>query len=520
MKVDEMSSAGNHPGPVTDRERFQLLVEGVKEYAILMLDGRGHIVSWNGGAERIKGYAAPEVLGRHFSLFYTDEAIADGHPDRELEIARREGRYEEEGWRVRKDGTQFWAHVLITALEDEHGRLQGFAKVTRDLTERRAAEEAQQRANEQTQRASQAKTDFLSRMSHELRTPLTAVLGFAELLGLDELAPHQREAVDQIRHAGELLLSLVEDLLDISQIEADRLSLSLEPVDVGEVVAQSLELTAPMAVERGSRIVPPPRSDTLLYARADRQRLKQVLLNLLTNAVKYNRPQGTVWLTIGVREERVVISVRDDGHGIDPAAMDRLFMPFERLGAEAGEIAGTGLGLALSQRLVELMNGTITVDSEVGMGSVFQVELAACDAPAATGDRPSVHVAPAAEPRATVLYIEDNPANLRLVEQTLAHAGGVELIPAVRGELGLELAGTHRPDMILLDLHLPDLSGEEVATALKRDPATRDIPIVILSGAAHPEQRRRLLDLGVHAYLTKPFKLAELIDLVTELTRS
>jgi len=515
MELGKVETREGQSEATVERDRFKLLVESVKDYAILMLDPHGRIVSWNQGAELIKGYCAEEVLGRHFSLFYTPEAVEDGHPDRELEIARREGRYEEEGWRVRKDGTRFWANVVITALVDEHGVLRGFGKVTRDLTERRARE-AERVAKELSDRASQAKTEFLSRMSHELRTPLNAVLGFAQLLALDALRPQQREAVEQILRGGELLLGLVEEILDIAQIEADRLAVSLEPVDVAALVTQCLQLAAPMAAERGVGIVPLPRPGNSVYAVADQQRLNQVLLNLLSNAVKYNRPQGGVWLKLRVDDGRVVLSVGDSGRGIDPAKIDRLFTPFERLGAEGGDVAGTGLGLALSKRLVELMGGTITVESELGKGSIFHLSLKSTEAPVAEGLAGSAAATlPAAN--ATVLYIEDNLANMRLVEEILAHAGNVDLISAMQGNLGLELARMHLPDLILLDLHLPDMGGEEIAATLKQADETRDIPIVILSGAAHETHRRRLLDLGVTAYMTKPFRVTEMLELIEQI---
>jgi len=262
MTSDGIERRAGERDLAVQRERFQLLVEGVKDYAILMLDPDGRIVSWNGGAERIKGYSAEEALGRHFSLFYTAEAIEDGHPEVELQIAIAEGRFEEEGWRVRKDGTQFWANVLITPLVGDDGELRGFAKITRDLTERRAEAQERERLQQLAEGASRAKTEFLSRMSHELRTPLNAVLGFAQLLGLDALRPQQREAVDQIERAGELLLALIEEILDISMIEADRLVLSLEPIHVDTVVTQCLQIIAPMAAEHAIQIVPPPRAST------------------------------------------------------------------------------------------------------------------------------------------------------------------------------------------------------------------------------------------------------------------
>ena len=495
-------------------EPFKLLVESVKDYAILMLDPDGRIVSWNSGAERIKGYSAEEAIGRHFSMFYTREAVERDHPDRELEIARREGRYEEEDWRVRSDGSRFWANVIITALYDEHGELRGYGKVTRDMTERRIAQEAQREAMEAVERASRAKTEFLSSMSHELRTPLNAVLGFAQLLALDDLHPRQRDAVDQIAKAGTLLLGLVDEVLDISRIEADRMTVSLEPVHVGALTRECVALAKPMAGEQHVGIFAPPRAQGDVYVVADQQRLKQVVMNLLSNAIKYNRAHGSVRVTVGVEGDRVRISITDTGPGIDAASLHRLFVPFERLVADDSEIAGTGLGLALCKRLVDLMGGTITVDSTPGEGSTFHVNLKRTDGPAL--DAPA-GAAAEARPAATVLYIEDNLANLNLVEQIFERVGNIEIMSAVQGRLGIELARTHQPDLILLDLHLPDIPGEEVAKALRADEATRAIPIVVLSADAYGSKRRSLLALGVDAYLTKPFDVNELTALIGRL---
>jgi CheY-like chemotaxis protein/anti-sigma regulatory factor (Ser/Thr protein kinase) len=276
-----------------------------------------------------------------------------------------------------------------------------------------------------------------------------------------------------------------------------------------------VQIIAPMAAEHGIQIVAPAHQVTDGYAVADQQRLKQALLNLLSNAVKYNSPHGTIWLTLTVDEGRAVISVGDSGPGIDSESIERLFTPFERLGAQHGNVAGTGLGLALSKRLVELMGGTLTVESEVGSGSVFHISLESTTEPDYE-EEPEPAGATRAHMTATVLYIEDNLANLRLVERILAHVGNVEVISAMQGKLGLELARARRPDMILLDLHLPDMPGEQVAATLKQTDETRDIPIVILTAAAHASQRRRLRDLGVHAYVTKPFNVPEMLDLVEQ----
>jgi PAS domain S-box-containing protein len=498
-----------------DDEPFRLLVEGIKDYAILMLAPDGTIESWNAGAERIKGYTAEEALGRHFSMFYAPEAIARGHPEHELEIAAHEGRFEEEDWRVRKDGTRFWASVVITALYDSNGDLRGFGKVTRDMSERRRAQETEREARDAAERASRAKTEFLSGMSHELRTPLNAVLGFAQVLALDALTPQQRDAVDQITKAGQLLLGLVDELLDISRIEAEQMTVSLEPVHLGGLIVECIELIEPIATEYQVQVVAPPRRDTDAYVIADQQRGKQVLMNLLSNAVKYNRAGGTARVVAKVGPERVVVSVSDTGRGLESHELERLFVPFERLGAAASGIAGTGLGLALSKRLVELMNGSISVESTPGVGSVFSIELDRTDGPeidvAAEGEQ--------APPTSTVLYIEDNLANLHLVETLLSRVGGIEVLTAMQGQLGLELARTHTPDLILLDLHLPDMDGEDVARVLRATDVTRAIPIVVLSADAYSSVRRRLLGMGVDGYVTKPFNVAELIALVERLLR-
>ena len=323
-----------------ERERFRLLVDGVKDYAIMMLDTEGRVVSWNTGAERIKGYRSDEVIGRHISLFYTPDAVESRHPDHELTIARDVGRYEEEGWRVRKDGSRFWANVVITALRDEARVLRGFAKVTRDMTERRLSAEAEREAREAAERANRAKTLFLSGMSHELRTPLNAILGFTQLLEFDGLRSDQQEAMEQIRRAGEHLLGLVDELLDVARIEAHQMTVSLEPVAVGAVIGDSIELVGSLAAEHAIRIVTPSAPWPDLYAVADAQRLRQAITNLLSNAIKYNRPNGHARIEAGVRGECVVITIADTGPGIDPAELGQLFEPFERVSATGGAAAG------------------------------------------------------------------------------------------------------------------------------------------------------------------------------------
>lgn len=341
-------------------ERFRLVIEGVRDYGIFTLDGEGTVTSWNPGAERIKGWQAPEILGHHFSQFYPDET-RHFLPAAMLDRARQNGTAEDEGWRVRKDGSLFWANVVITALRDENGELRGFAKITRDMTERRRSEEALRVAREEAIAASLAKSEFLSRTSHELRTPMSAILGFGQLLELDEdqFGEQHRAAITQIMKAGRHLLSLINDLLDITSIEAGGTQLSIEPVDMGEVLAEVHSLAAPIVASARLKFVLDAPAEKLC-AHADRRRVIQVMLNLIANAAKYHGSGTQVRLTCRADGTAIRIEVEDDGDGIDPAAVPRLFTPFDRLGQQnRTRLEGTGLGLALSQKLVQSMGGAI-----------------------------------------------------------------------------------------------------------------------------------------------------------------
>ncbi len=499
-------------------ESFRLMVESVSDYAIVMLDPEGLVVSWNTGAERIKGFHADEIVGKHFASFYTPDAAGEGKPQRDLDLAAGSGRLEDEGWRVRKDGSLFWANIVFTAIRDQAGNLRGFAKLTRDLTERNKVEAALTNAKATAEKANLAKSEFLSSMSHELRSPLNAILGFAQLLESDEPppTPTQAESISQILNAGWYLLELINEILDLATIESGKLSISMEPVSLNEVLLECQSMIEPLAQRRGISMTFPGK-DVQLHVKADRTRLKQVLINLLSNAVKYNRAGGSVTVECNAtRTGHIRVSVTDTGAGLPPEKLAQLFQPFNRLGQEASGEEGTGIGLVVSKRLVELMDGVIGVESTVGSNSVFWVELlstASLSLPAAVDTVAESEPATAAnEATRTLLYVEDNPANLKLIERLIGRRSDLRLLTAIDGARGVQLARSALPDVILMDINLPGISGIEALRILRDDVTTAHIPVLALSANAMPRDIQRGLDAGFFRYLTKPIKVSEFMD--------
>jgi PAS domain S-box-containing protein len=499
-------------------ESFRLMVESVSDYAIVMLDPEGLVVSWNTGAERIKGFLTEEIVGVHFARFYPKDDVERGKPRHDLELAALNGRYEDEGWRVRKDGTMFWANVVFTAIRDQAGELRGFAKLTRDLTERNKVEAILTNARAIAEKANLAKSDFLSSMSHELRSPLNAILGFAQLMESDLPPPSaaQAESIAQILHAGWYLLDLINEILDLAVIESGKLSMSLEPVSLTEVMLECQAMIEPLAQRRGISMTF-PTMDTPQSVRADRTRIKQVLLNLLTNAIKYNQVGGSV--VVGCRLSattgHVRVTVTDTGAGLPPEKLAQLFEPFNRLGQAGNGEEGTGIGLVVSKRLVELMEGVIGVESTVGTGSVFWVELISTAPLTLPFHEKTVVVAPVvaeAAPMRTLLYVEDNPANLKLVEKLVARRRDLRLLSAIDGNRGVELARTCQPDVILMDINLPGISGIEALKILSEDKSTAHIPVIALSANAIPRDIEKGLEAGFFRYLTKPIKVGDFMD--------
>lgn len=508
------------------REKTALL-ESTSE-GIYGVDMQGCCTFMNEAALRMLGYAPEECMGQNMHcLIHHTRADGTHYPLDECFMfqAFRQGKAvrAENELLWRKDGTGFPAFYSSSPIVHD-GVLQGAVITFADISEQKEAERALRRAKEEAEDANRAKSEFLSRMSHELRTPMNSILGFGQLLARHETSEDKRRNIDHIMRAGKHLLRLINEVLELARIEANRLQLSIEPVKLEPIVQEAIGLVRPLAEQHGCMVVDTVIAGEDLFVRADRQRLTQVLLNLLSNAIKYNRPGGSVTLwydsenaAIDGRplEGPVRIHVRDSGRGIPPERLDELFIPFSRLGAEDTDIEGTGLGLALSQRLVEAMGGRLSVESVVGEGSTFTVELVLTESPvarwaSANGDA----VAPAPERvvrPATLLYIEDNLANYTLIESIFAGHPQIRLLAAMQGRRGLDLAVEHLPDLILLDLHLPDIPGDEVLRLLRGDSRTRGIPLIIISADATPSRIQRLLAAGADDYITKPLDVDEFL---------
>jgi PAS domain S-box-containing protein len=485
-------------------ERFRLLVEGVRDYAIFMLDPDGRIASWNSGAQRIKGYKAQEIIGRHFSAFYPQEAIAKKWPEQELAMAREQGRFEDEGPRLRKDGTPFLANVVITPLYDRDGMLIGYAKVTRDLTDRKRVQ-ALEKAERQTH-------EFLAMLAHELRNPLAPISNALHLLALKPAADPTEQWVRDVlvRQAGQMT-RLVDDLLDVSRITREAIPLNRQPLDVRRVVRAAVDGSMQWMQARGHTLSVELAEAQALTVMADETRLTQVVQNLLHNAAKYTPDGGQV--TVSARREggEVLIAVKDNGIGMDADLLHSAFDLFKQ-----GEQAlhrpqgGLGVGLALVQRLVRLHGGTVQARSAgINQGSELIVRLPCTDAAARSVAPPQARSA--STPR-RVLVIDDNDdaANaLRLLLENEGH----DVKVAHDGVTGLALAREYKPEYLLLDIGLPRLSGYEIAASVRGDPVFKDTTIVAITGYGQLHDRARTAAVGFDHHLTKPVEFSALQEL-------
>jgi PAS domain S-box-containing protein len=488
--------------------------------AIMTIDGDGLIEEFNPSAEKLFGYAASEVMGSNVNVLMPEphRSAHNGYLKKykETGVSTIFGVNREVTGR-RKDGSEFSLDLEVSEVEIDSRKL--FTGVARDVTKLQATRVALEEAKSVAVQANEAKSVFLSRMSHELRTPLNAILGFAQLAKVNAKSEEQDESATMIIKAGRHLLSLVNEVLDISRVESGQLSISAEAVEFSSVLRDSLALVAPQAELRN--ITFSDLSVENLVVRADRQRLKQVLLNLLANAVKYSYENGLVFIETEATADGVIrISIADDGPGIQPDAMDKLFRPFERLGADTTDIEGTGLGLALSAGLVEAMGGTIGVESDHGKGSKFWFELAKIDTPIDKIDQinhQELLAVPRSDLQGTLLYIEDNDSNQRLMQRAMELRKGVTLLVASSGKTGFDIARQEVPDVIFLDLHLPDITGREVLRLIRTDHKTSNIPVVIVSADASPGQIKRIRTEGAYAYLTKPIEFEQMFELLDEI---
>jgi PAS domain S-box-containing protein len=505
-----------------------------ENFSIIATDEKGIIQLFNVGAERMLGYMAAEVVNKinPSDIHDPQEVMARARalsaelgttitPGFEA-LAFKASRGIEDIYELTyicKDGSRFPAIVSITALRDDFGTIIGYLLIGTDNSVRKQVEVALKEAMAVAEKANLAKSDFLSSMSHELRTPLSAILGFAQLIesGTPESTPSQKRSVDQILQAGWYLLDLINEILDLALIESGKLSLSLEPVSLAEVMLECETMIESQAGQRGISVTF-PKFSVPCFVSADRTRLKQVLINLLSNAIKYNTSGGTVTLScLDSSSERIRICVEDTGEGLNPAQIDQLFQPFNRLGQKATTEQGTGIGLVMTKRLVELMGGVIGVESIVGKGSVFWIEM---ELTAEQGITPNLEaLAPAlqgqvpTDPRAhTLLYVEDNPANLMLVEDLIARRSDIRLLSARDGVSGIAMAKAFQPDVILMDINLPGISGIKAVQILCADPLTAHIPVVALSANAMPRDIEKGMEAGFFHYLTKPIKIQEFMN--------
>jgi PAS domain S-box-containing protein len=493
--------------------------------ALITTDPSGIISDVNKQMEALTGCSRDELIGAPFKNYFTDPARAEAGIKRVLSENKLTN-YELTA-RAR-DGKETVVSYNATTFYDRDRTLQGVFAAARDITERRVLDQALQETNLALQgakltaeKANLAKSDFLSSMSHELRSPMNAILGFAQLMesSTPPPSPAQRQSIDQILQAGWYLLQLINEILDLALIESGKLSLSPEPISLPEVLSDCRSMIDPLAEKNGIGLTF-PRFDDTPFVKADRTRVKQVLINLLSNAIKYNRAGGTVEVICTLSaSHRTRIGVHDTGNGLPPEKLAQLFQPFNRLGQEAGSEEGTGIGLVVSKRLVELMDGAIGAQSTVGVGSVFWIELQSTHAPrlvaAATEPKTSnPSRAHAAAPAHTLLCVEDNPANLMLVEKLLERRRDIRLLVAKDGISGIEMARTARPDIILMDINLPGISGLTALGILAEDPDTMHIPVIALSANAMPGDIARGLAAGFFRYLTKPIKVNEFMDTV------
>lgn len=503
-------------------EQFRLLVESVRDYAIFMLDERGHVATWNVGAQRIKGYTADEIIGRHFSAFYPPDVAASGKCEYELEVATQEGRFEEEGWRVRSDGTRFWASVLISPIRDAGGKLIGFAKVTRDLTEHKrvqeeqAARQAAEAARQVAEEANRAKDEFLAMLGHELRNPLAPIataLQLMQMRGGGALSREQQVIERQVRH----MMRLVDDLLDVSRITRGTLALKPELLDARELIAKALELASPLLEQRRHHVrIDVPEYPVLVEA--DEARLTQVFGNILMNAARYTDDGGHISVEVSKGGSEVEVAIRDDGQGIPADFLPKIFDLFIQGHQDTDRSrGGLGIGLTLARRLVEKHGGKLWAESAgEGQGSTFRVRLPAPDADRQSAAAYVPLVAPAVESAGRILVVDDNRDAAEMLAEVLQSVGYEVQVAGDAAEALSLVHGTFKPEIAVLDIGLPVMDGYGLAARLKADLAEAAPRLIAVSGYGQQRDRERSAQAGFAAHFVKPVDLQQLLALIAK----
>ena len=523
-------------------ERFRLLVEGVSDYAIFMLDANGYVMTWNNGAERIKGYQADEIIGQHFSKFYPSDVVETGWPEHELEVAAAKGRFEDEGWRIRKDGSKFWANIIITALRDESGRLRGFAKLTRDLSERKRVEaleadgaqrdemlEAERSARMAAQRAARMKDEFLATLSHELRTPLNSILGWTHVLriqGTPKPEDFQR-GMEVIERNTRAQAQLIEDLLDLSRIMSGRIRLDVQQLAIAEVVQGAIESVEPTAQTKGVRLesILDPRGGTVS---GDPGRLQQIFWNLLSNAIKFTPKGGKVQVLLQRIDSHIEFSVSDTGIGIPASFLPYVFDRFSQKDTSTTRShGGLGLGLAISKQLVELHGGSLHAKSPgEGQGATFIVHLPLTILEAKAESANRVHPTHAAAEEPSLLpslagvhaLVVDDEADARDLIQRVLKEQGATVSVAASGAEAMRIMETSELDILISDVGMPDMDGYQLMRRVRAsEPKGRRIPALALTAFARAEDRKRALLAGYQSHVAKPVDMAELVIVIAGL---
>ena len=489
-------------------EQYRLLTENVKDFAIFLLDTHGRIATWNSGAERILGYKEAEILGQPYSIIFSPQEIVNRQPEHELEIARDKGRSEDERWHVRKDGSRLWASGVVTPLWNGAGELRGYAKVMRDITDRKKAEVDLAEAN-------QRKDEFLAILAHELRNPLAPILNALHLLRREKLAnPSQEEAANMIDRQVRQIIRLVDDLLDISRISRGKIHLRKERVELSQIVQRAVE-TAQHVIETRKHDLIVSLPPEAIWLEADPARLEQVVGNLLNNAAKYTEPNGRIWVTAVREGPMVILRVKDTGIGILPEMLPRVFDLFVQADRSLDRAeGGLGLGLSLVKSLVQLHQGTIEAHSPgVGQGSEFVIRLHAV--PEVMAMQPDSSAGEASKGRRLrLLVVDDNTDTVESLAMLLRLSGHV-VLTANTGPAGLQAAIAESFDVAMLDLGLPSIDGYEIARRIRQQTGK---PILIaMTGYGQPEDRERTKEAGFDYHLVKPVDPEKLHDLLSKI---